>query len=107
MTQSRHDGQPRNDGDGHAGDDSAYRIPVAALRAFVASVFAATGSSQTEARIVGDHLVDANLAGHDSHGVIRVAKYVDWHAKGMVLANRHAVVVRDAPGHLVIDGQFG
>jgi len=86
---------------------SPYRITAADLRAFVASVFRATGSSDAEARIVGDHLVDANLAGHDSHGVIRVAKYLDWHAKGMVLANRHAVVVREAPGHAVVDGQFG
>lgn len=86
---------------------SPYRIPVADLRAFVAAVFLATGSSDAEARIVGDHLVDANLAGHDSHGVIRVSKYVDWHAKGMVLANRHAVVVRETPGHAVVDGQFG
>jgi len=88
-------------------DLASYRIPVAELRAFVASVFRATGSADEEARIVGDHLVDANLAGHDSHGVIRVAKYVNWHAKGMVLANQHAVVVRDAPGHAVVDGQFG
>src|SRR5712691_8495649 len=57
-------------------DPSAYRIPVAELRAFVAAVFRATGSSDVEARIVGDHLVDANLAGHESHGVIRVTKYV-------------------------------
>lgn len=86
---------------------SPYRIPVADLRTFVASVFRATGSKDLEARIVGDHLVDANLAGHDSHGVIRMAKYVEWHAKGMVLANRHAVLVREAPGHALVDGQFG
>jgi hydroxycarboxylate dehydrogenase B len=86
---------------------SSYRIPVADLRAFVASVFRATGSADGEARIVGDHLVDANLAGHESHGVIRVSKYVDWHAKGMVLANQHAVVVRETMCNAVIDGQFG
>jgi uncharacterized oxidoreductase len=88
-------------------DPSAYRIPVAELRAFVAAVFHATGSSDVEARIVGDHLVDANLAGHESHGVIRVTKYVDWHAKGMVIANQHAVVVRETMCNAVVDGQFG
>src|SRR5438128_7336609 len=85
----------------------SYRIPVADLRAFVAAVFRATGSAEGEARIVGDHLVDANLAGHESHGVIRVSKYVDWHAKGMVIANQHATVVREMPCHVLIDGQFG
>src|SRR5437870_4347267 len=88
-------------------EPAPYRIPVADLRAFVAAVFRATGSAEDEARIVGDHLVDANLAGHESHGVIRVSKYVDWHAKGMVIANQHAMVVRESPCNAVIDGQFG
>jgi LDH2 family malate/lactate/ureidoglycolate dehydrogenase len=52
-----------------------YRIAANELRDFVARAFVHAGSSEPEARIVGDHLVDANLAGHDSHGVIRVAKY--------------------------------
>ena len=90
-----------------SGDPSTYRIPVAELRAFAAAVFRATGSADGEARIVGDHLVDANLAGHESHGVIRVSKYLDWHAKGMVISNQHAVVVRETPCHAVMDGQFG
>src|SRR5437762_12820990 len=88
-------------------DPSTYRIPVTDLRAFVAAVFCATGSANGEARIVGDHLVDANLAGHESHGVIRVPKYVEWHAKGMVIANQHAIVVRETACNAVVDGQFG
>jgi hydroxycarboxylate dehydrogenase B len=83
------------------------RIPVDALRAFAASVFRAAGSDEREARLVGDHLVDANLAGHDSHGVIRIAKYLDWHARGLVVANQHAKVIRESPCHTVLDGQFG
>ena len=86
---------------------SSYRIPVANLRAFVAAVFRATGSANAEAHIVADHLVDANLAGHESHGVIRISKYVDWQAKGMVIANQHALVVRETACNAVIDGQFG
>jgi len=85
----------------------APRIAADALRAFAAQVFRASGSEAREAAIVGDHLVDANLAGHDSHGVIRIPKYVDWHARGMVLANRHAVIVRESPCHAVLDGGFG
>src|ERR1700730_12960294 len=88
-------------------DSSTSRIPVAERREFVAAVLRVTVSANGEARIVADHLVDANLAGHESHGVIRVPKYVDWHAKGMVIANRHALVVREAQCHAQIDGQFG
>ncbi|HSV18355.1 MAG TPA: malate/lactate/ureidoglycolate dehydrogenase [Casimicrobiaceae bacterium] len=83
------------------------RVPVDALRSFAASVFRAAGSDAREAQLVGDHLVDANLAGHDSHGVIRIAKYLDWHARGLVLANRHADIVRQSACHAVVDGQFG
>ena len=88
-------------------DPSDYRIAAAELRTFVASIFHATGSAITEARIVADHLVDANLAGHESHGVIRVSKYIDWHARSMVIANRHALVVRETTCNAVVDGQFG
>ena len=80
---------------------------VSALRDFAKSVFAASRSADGEARLVADHLVDANLVGHDSHGVIRIAKYLDWLSRDMVLANRHAKVTRESPCHAVIDGQFG
>ena len=82
-------------------------VSVAALRDFAKSVFLASGSEDGEAHLVADHLVDANLVGHDSHGVIRIAKYLDWLSRGMVLGNRHAHVVRESPCHAVIDGQFG
>ena len=84
-----------------------YVIPAIALREFVASAFHAAGSKHDEARAVADHLVDANLVGHDSHGVIRVAKYIDWHAQDMVLANRHALIVHETASIAVVDGQFG
>jgi uncharacterized oxidoreductase len=83
------------------------RIPVGALRAFAVAAFEAAGSQTREAELVGNHLVDANLAGHDSHGVIRIAKYLDWHARGLVLANRHATVIKESPCHAVVDGNFG
>jgi hydroxycarboxylate dehydrogenase B len=83
------------------------RIPVDALRAFTASVFGTSGSERDEAALVANHLVDANLAGHDSHGVIRIAKYLDWHARGLVLGNQHATVVKDSACHAVVHGNFG
>lgn len=88
-------------------NEAAPRVAAEQLRAFAARIFRAAGSDDGEAAIVGDHLVDANLAGHDSHGVIRIPKYIDWHARGMVLANRHATVVRESPSHAVVDGGFG
>ena len=87
--------------------EAAQCVAADVLRALAADIFRAAGSEAHEATLVGDHLVDANLAGHDSHGVIRISKYIDWHARGMVLANRHATIVRESPSHAVVDGGFG
>lgn len=48
------------------------------LRNWGYAIFAAAGSSQAEAVIVTDHLVNASLKGHDSHGLVRIPKYLDW-----------------------------
>ena len=50
-------------------------IPAGALTDFCAEIFARVGCSSEEARRVSASLVDANLTGHDSHGVIRVPRY--------------------------------
>jgi len=77
------------------------------MKDYVASVFRAAGSEADEARIVADHLVEANLAGHDSHGVMRVYKYVDWVKAGQVVPNRHAAIVADRGAMVLVDGDFG
>jgi uncharacterized oxidoreductase len=83
------------------------RVAPDNLRQGVRAIFARAGSDAAEARAVGDHLVEANLVGHDSHGVIRVAKYMDWLKQGHVLTNRHVKTLRDDGVLLMLDGQFG
>ncbi len=82
-------------------------IPHDRLRGVVGEIFRAAGCAGAEAGEVADHLVDANLAGHDSHGAIRVAKYVDWQRQGMVLPNRTLETLRDDGMLLMFDGGFG
>ena len=86
---------------------SITRIDHRTLRPFIGAIFRAAGSSPDEAATVADHLVEANLKGHDSHGVIRAAKYADWVAAGQLVPNRHVEIVSDRPAMLVIDGGFG
>ncbi len=66
-----------------------------------------TGSSEREAELVANHLVDANLAGHDSHGVGMLPLYVRCWTENNLQPNQHAKVVRDSGPILVIDGQRG
>ena len=47
-----------------------------------AQILAAAGARADYAAIVAEHLVNANLAGHDSHGVIRTPHYVRSIEKG-------------------------
>jgi len=60
-------------------------IPVEGLTALCADVFERLGSGPPEARRVAASLVGANLTGHDSHGVIRLPRYVDWVRSGDIL----------------------
>jgi hydroxycarboxylate dehydrogenase B len=87
--------------------DSSRRVPVAALTALVDATFQAAGSQPQEAAVMAEHLVEANLQGHDSHGVIRVAKYLGWLRDGLVQANRHARIAIDAGALLAVDGLGG
>ncbi|MEO8134869.1 MAG: malate/lactate/ureidoglycolate dehydrogenase [Betaproteobacteria bacterium] len=77
------------------------------LTDFVASVIRATGSSPAEAQMVGTRLVASNLAGHESHGVLRVPKYLDWVNEGMLRPNQHVEVVFDAGSVLIVEGHLG
>lgn len=51
-------------------------VAAAALHAFSRSLLVAAGAQPSAAEIVADSLLDANLAGHDSHGVLRLAGYL-------------------------------
>jgi uncharacterized oxidoreductase len=82
-------------------------IPADRLQHLTADVFTATGSSRPEAERVARYLVAANLAGHDSHGVARIPRYVQMQREGMLLADRQIEVVVDTPVLAVVDGQYG
>jgi uncharacterized oxidoreductase len=82
-------------------------IDAPRLRRVVDSIFAAAGCRAEESARVARYLVEANLAGHDSHGVIRVPSYVDWLRSGKVLANQTPEVVTETDVLAVVDGRFG
>lgn len=65
------------------------------------------GSAEDEAREVADHLVRANLSGHDSHGVGMLPTYVRLLKEGLLVPNQTAHTVLDAGALLVIDARRG
>jgi uncharacterized oxidoreductase len=77
------------------------------LESLVSAIFAAAGSRPEEHTRIAHYLVEANLVGHDSHGVIRVPSYIEWQRAGKVLANQAPKIVFENAAIVVIDGQFG
>ena len=82
-------------------------LSPAALKQLVADIFVRAGCGSDEAAEVGDHLVEANLAGHDSHGVIRVPIYLDWMQQKKVIPGQSLDVVIDAGPLAVADAGLG
>jgi hydroxycarboxylate dehydrogenase B len=70
-------------------------------------IFTAAGSTEQEAAIIADHLVEANLRGHDSHGVGMIASYLRNLENGKVKPNEKGRLVSDSGAFIVYDGERG
>ena len=79
--------------------DRLTRIGAALLRA--------AGASDEEADAVAVGCVNANLAGHDSHGVIAIPTYIDRIKAGHIVPGAKWTIVQESPTTTVIDGHWG
>ena len=80
---------------------------VAHLQAFTNNLFVAAGTPQHIADNVAEILIKANLAGHDSHGVLRIPSYLDGIEEGGFHADAEPIVLRETDNLLHIDGRNG
>ena len=83
-------------------------VTADALRRIGYDFFAALGCRPDDARIVTDHLVQSNLYGHDSHGVVRMEQY--WRAvreEQVVDPQAKPEIVREHPCTAVVDANNG
>jgi LDH2 family malate/lactate/ureidoglycolate dehydrogenase len=86
-----------------ASDD--LNVSAIELAAFTADLLAATGVSRSDAATVAHALVDADLEGHASHGVMLVEMYAERIRKGSVSPTARPVVVSDKDGAVVLDAR--
>jgi len=86
-------------------DDIIISAPklIAAIEAIVAK----GGSNAREARLVAENLVEANLKGHDSHGVGMIPRYTQSLVEGGLAVNQAPKIVLDTGPLLRLDGQAG
>lgn len=72
-----------------------------------AALLKAAGASEEEANAVASGCVNANLAGHDSHGVIAIPTYIDRVKAGHIVPGAKWTIVQESPTTTVIDGHWG
>jgi uncharacterized oxidoreductase len=65
------------------------------------------GSGETEARLTADHLVGANLAGHDSHGIGMAPRYVKSFKAGELRLNQRVSIALDNGPLITVDAGHG
>lgn len=83
------------------------RFSAAALKSLAIEILAAIGTPSDLAEIVSNSLVQANLAGHDSHGVLRLASYVERVRSGRVIPKARARIDGRSGATARIDGAWG
>jgi len=79
------------------------------LTAWCRRIFLAAGVPPEVAHRVAESLVESNLVGHDSHGVIRVPQYLDMLGDERINPRAEPHIVRETGSTAVLDGgwQFG
>ncbi len=88
------------------GQDGVIVMPDP-LREFVTKIFMSYGLPRDEAHIVADHLVEADMRGVYSHGVIRVEPYTARLKAKAMNPQPNIQIVRETPGTALVDGNDG
>jgi LDH2 family malate/lactate/ureidoglycolate dehydrogenase len=82
-------------------------VSAARLTRIAHDVLRKMGASDDEATTVATHQIGANLAGHDSHGIILLATYVDRIKQGHIVPGATPEIVQETETTARIDGHWG
>ncbi len=86
---------------------TVHTIPVAPLRLAMQQLVRGFGSAPEEVDAVADNLIEANLTGHDSHGIGMLPRYALSYLEGGLKPNTHVKTVFDGGALLRLDGDAG
>jgi uncharacterized oxidoreductase len=81
-------------------------LAAASLTDFAAALLAAGGVPTADALMVAEHLIGANLRGHDSHGVMRVPNYLQLIRDGKFKPGTDLAILNETPAIVAADGQW-
>lgn len=83
------------------------RIDQKPLTQIAATILHKAGAELERAQAVAEHLVLANLKGHDSHGVGMIPNYVKSMMSNLIHPQNDALLTRDSGAVLSFDGNLG
>lgn len=86
---------------------AVVRLPASTLTAFAADILAACGMAEAQARAAAELVVEADLIGAGTHGVIRLPMYVEWLRGGHLNPAAKIRLVTRSGGTALIDGDNG
>jgi LDH2 family malate/lactate/ureidoglycolate dehydrogenase len=87
--------------------NTSKRVSATALKRFVCATYETAGMPFLDAELVADSLVQADLWGHQSHGVLRTRWYLERLRSGVMRATAEATSVIDGGAFAVMDGKDG
>jgi len=87
--------------------NDVVRVPAERIATFISRAFAAAGVPEADAQTLAALMVEADLRGSDTHGVIRLPLYVRRIRAGGVNPKPNIRVVSDRPSTALIDGDNG
>jgi len=88
-------------------DERGERVEADRLREFAAAVYESAAVPAAEARLLADTLVQADLWGHQSHGMLRLGWYRDRLLARSMHARTEPAFAIDAGAVAVLDGRDG
>jgi uncharacterized oxidoreductase len=89
------------------GDATSIVVAAKPTQDYLAALFIKNGATSADAVDVAAHLVEASLAGHDSHGVIRGPEYLEKVEDGQIDAKARPEVVTEGESWATLDGHWG
>jgi len=86
---------------------NTYLIHAEPLGTAIRELVRGFGSEEREVELVTENLIQANLTGHDSHGIGMLPRYSEAWVEGGLKANAHIKTLMDGGALLRVDGQAG
>ena len=90
-----------------ARQEVAVKLTVEQIGNVVQRILSAAGATETESERVGFRLANANLVGHDSHGLIRVCQYADQLRDGTIRSGAKLELVAQLGAVAIYDANLG